>query len=699
MKCYSFLKKKWHKRYLVLDRCMSGKFFRLFSVTLTSVILLFILLYSISHILKGWSAGEVFIQMTNPSPTNKLMDNSDWFLIVTINLFGMFVVNGVLLTLLLNWLTNRRERYLNGYARYGLVKSSRFSVIIGGHSIVAHLVVAVMEKDDVEYIIIQSKRNPNEIRQEIDSQLSDKKKVEKIIIYSGDRTSWHELEDLHITLAQGVYIIGENDSIDNGAHDAFNLKCWDLLRTNLTEPRNIKLPCNILLENQGTFHIFQTTDIDLDDTRTFRFIPFSIEQCWARRVLSGNPLSSNKTIKYIPMDGDDGIGYETPNRVHLVIAGSNQQALSLFFEGAHLAHYPNFLNSKFGNPTTLITIIDRNMKSRLEEMQNRLPHFFSHVKWRFVSAPDVFREEHMVWEWEKEQVYDNMDNLNYLGDNLIDIEFEFIEGDISMSSIRDYLLCSLNSGGKKVGEIMTLAICDDNDHIALQKALSLPEYMYSHTLQILVQQQILSNIIDGIREGNTGAGINRYHKLLPFGMKNEIDCLSLFEEKLPQYVNFAYSKLNQGSSFMNEYEKTKNDIHLFNALVAKEWQQLEQEGGKTCMAKRWSNYYSSDSFFSKMRSVKSKVILGEVITDSIVLEWLSKTEHNRWVMEQLLLGMCPPGKEYANQLPIEDNVLRKKMKRRGIHPDLISNDKLGSTSKYDVEIVKLIPFILNLSSK
>lgn len=697
MKCFLGLKKEWHKRYLVLDRCMSGKFFRLFTFTLLSVALLFILLYYISHILKGWSAGEVFIQMTNPSPTKKLMDNSDWFLIVTINLFGMFVVNGILLTLLLNWLTNRRERFLNGHARYSLVKSSRFSVIIGGHSIVAHLADAIMEKDEVEFIIVQSKRDPNEIRQEIDAQFSDKKKAENVIIYSGDRTSWHELEDLHIILAQGIYIIGENDSIDRGAHDALNLKCWDLLRTNLTEPKNIKLPCHILFENQSTFHIFQTTDIDLDDTKTFRFIPFSVEQCWARKVLSGDYFVPEQAIRrYIPIDGIDGIGYETQNRVHLVISGSNQQAMALFYEGAHLAHYPNFLNPQLGNPTTLITIIDRDIKNKLEEMQNRLPYFFSHIKWRFASAPDVLREDLMEWKWKEERIHDGLHDFNYLGDNLIDIEFEFIEGDISMASIRDYL--SFTSRKKSVNEIMTLAICNDDDQIALQKALSLPEYMYSHTLQILVQQQMSSNIIDGIRKGNTGAGINRHRNLVPFGMKTETDYLSQFEEILPQYINFAYSKLNQGSSFIEEYEKVENNVHLFNTRVAKEWQQLEQEGGKTCMAKRWSNLYSADNFFSKMRSVKNKVSYGEIITDTVVLEWLSKTEHNRWVMEQLLLGMRPPGKEYANQLPIEDKALRTELKRNGIHPDIISNDKLGSTSKYDVEIVKLIPFILHLIS-
>lgn len=703
------LSKIWHRRYLTLDRYMSGKFIKVFLITLSAVMSIFLLLYVLSHYLKGWSAGDVFIQMTNPSPTNRGMDMSEWLLIVVANLFGMFIVNGILLTILINWISNRKERFESGSARYGIIAKSRFSLIIGGHSMTARLAKRIMEKDGLDYVLIQTVRDPSEVRKEISAEIKDPKKAANVIIYSGSRTSWHELEELNAVKANEIYIIGENRSLDGNNHDALNLKCWQLLRRHITKPREHKLACHVMFESQSIFSAFQTTDIDIDDSRTFRFIPFSLYEIWSRQVLIGSRADSGDR-DYLPLDGNDGIGYDSPDRVHLIICGSNKQALSLLSEAVQLAHYPNALNPQRGRPRTLITVVDAAAKECLEGLMCRLPNLFRLARWRYAEAPSGFhpiKDDH--WK-----IYDTVEEINslgnrafpwhdpmkssespysggYLGEDFIDVDFEFIGGSTHTPSIRRYLEDAVEAGGK-----VTLAICDDNPSLALEKALSLPDSVYAKAMEILVQQRVSSTIVEGIRHGKTGSDHSKYSRLRSFGMVVDTDYFGLFEARLPKYVAYAYDAINRGSTFEEEYRKA-GSLEEFNRIVDESWLAMEPDGGKTCIAKRWSNFYSADNFRSKLRACGGSVKSGEIIRDDAILDVLARTEHNRWVMEQLLLGMAPPPREYADRLPLEDSALRKALKSRGIHPDLISNDRLGSTSRYDVEIVRIIPLAIALS--
>ena len=694
---------------------------RIFLLTFGGVVGCFILFWILSYTLRGWSAGDVFIQMTNPTPS-KLMDQADWFLIVSINLFGLFVVNGILLTLLVNWISNRRERFLNGTARYEIVRYSNFSVIIGGHPMVARLASRIMEKDDLDFVLIQTLRYPADLRKEIYAEIKDTKKAADVIIYSGDRTSWHELEELNLVKAKEIYIVGEQYEIDNGTHDSTNLKCWELIRTHITEPKNIQIPCHIMFEERSTFSAFRTTDINIDDTKTFRFIPFNPYETWTQKVTVGLPFNSKEdknSIDYIPLDGRDGISYYADERVHLIISGTNKMASTLLTEAAHIAHYPNFFNPELRKPRTLLTVIGEDVEKEFFSLMSSIPNLFYLVRWRFIRAPKGIHST-SDGEW---KIYDSLKNINqkdnitfpwhdpmfspsypspffggFLGTDFIDIDFEFIEGSLSMPSIRKYLIDSCQTSAEnETKDKLTLAICNDNPSEALASAISLPEEIYSNALQILVEQKNSATMVETIRKGATGIESAKFNRLRPFGMILETDYLGLFEARLPRYVAFAYDSLNRNSSFMKEYDKT-SDIESFDVLVDKNWLNMSREGGKSCIAKRWSNFYSANNFYPKLRAVASALGDESEIKDSFILEILSKTEHNRWVMEQLLLGMTPPGKEYAEQFPIEDSEVRRILKSRGIHPDLISNDKLGKTSQYDVEIVKIIPLAIHLSN-
>ncbi len=69
------------------------------------------------------------------------------------------------------------------------------------------------------------------------------------------------------------------------------------------------------------------------------------------------------------------------------------------------------------------------------------------------------------------------------------------------------------------------------------------------------------------------------------------------------------------------------------------------------------------------------------------------------MLEQLLLGVKPVDPGYADKLPVEDDALRTQLKSRNIHPDIISNSKLGITKEYDQGIAEAIPLALKIAAK
>lgn len=83
-------------------------------------------------------------------------------MMVLTNIAGIILINGLLLTCLVNWVFERRERFAKGESRYDNIRDTKFAVIIGGHRIVASLAKDLIGK--YEYVLIQSQRNPEKLR-------------------------------------------------------------------------------------------------------------------------------------------------------------------------------------------------------------------------------------------------------------------------------------------------------------------------------------------------------------------------------------------------------------------------------------------------------------------------------------------------------------------------------------------------------
>jgi len=720
----------WRRIFLIIDYIMSGSFMRLFGIVVAVSILLFGLVCLICYFTVGWNPGEVFIQLTNPARHEFQYSSAEWLPIILTNLIGLFVLNGLVLTIFVNWVSNRKYRYTNGEARYLYVQSKRFSVIIGGHKMVAGLANSLIHRDTIDYVLVQTKRNPEIVRKEIYAEIKDEKLARKVIIYAGDRTSWHELEELQLDKAQEIYVIGEPFNMDKTSHDAINLQCWKLITDNLTLPKETKIPCHVMFEYQSTFSAFQFTDLKLEQSKTFRFIPFSLYETWAQQVLIGKNVSGE--LNYIPLDGWSGLPFSSHERVHLIVVGMSKMGIALAIEAAHIAHYPNFNNKHTGRPRTLITFIDRNAKREMLFFMGRFRELFQLARWRYIKAPDeVIRPADDSWN-----MYDTIRQIaersnkrypwhdpltdedfrspyrgKYLGEDFIDIDFEFIEGDVALPSIQKYIEDASADNSDKINELnkengtslpvntskTTIAVCLPVAAEAMSAALYFAPSVYKDAQEILVQQQESGDLVNTVRYGLTGEDESRFRILKPFGMIDKCDYLSRINSILPKLVAYAYECLPQ-STLAKEYRNTPN-IAEFIKVVEDNWLNLSHDKGKSAIAKRWSNVYCANSFDTKIRAVGVDLLTEDNLMDDMTIKQLAKVEHNRWVIEQLLLGIRPVDRSFAGKLPINDDATRRELKRNNMHPDLISNEMLGVTQMYDEEIAKIIPLAMAIAKQ
>lgn len=710
--------------FLKLDRYMSGNFTPIFLWSLGLSALIFCVLWGFAMIVTDWSAGDAFMQMSNPfvkEPDARQPDLWEWLAIVVFNLFGLFVLNGIILTLLVNWVSNRRERHEKGEARYENIFKSRYAVIIGGHKIVASLARDLISKPDIDYVLIQTQREPALVRKEITAEVDNRKTLHNIVIYSGDRTSWHELEELHLDKAKEIYIIGETRDIDRSSHDAINMQTWEIINQHLSTPpseeKRQRVPCHIMFEYQSTFKAFQITDLKLQDSRLFSFIPFSLYENWAQQVLISNIKDHDGEPFYLPLDGKEGISYDSPERVHLIIIGMSKMGTSMAYEATQVAHYPNFNNPGMGRPRTLITFIDRNARREMLFTMGRSRNLFKLARWRFVEAPEeIFPTSEEPWqiydsssriEKNENKIYPWNDPLTdpdlhspyyggYLGEDFIDTDFEFIQGDIALPSIQKYL--SDACGDKK--SKTTIAVCFPIAVETMSTALYFEPSVYEDAQQIWVYQPESGALTEAIRYGLTGRGYEKYRKLRPFGMIEKCDYFERMNSVMPKLVAYAYACLSADgySSFAEKYFKSRS-VSEFIAEVDRYWKDITQEDGKSAVAKKWSNIYCANSFPIKVRSMSIDIDKEGVLEDLGIIMKLAETEHNRWVMEQLLMGFGPVDKNYSGKLPVEDREERNRLKSMNIAPDLISNSRLGKTQAYDMEIVKIIPLAFQIAKK
>ena len=535
-------------------------------------------------------------------------------------------------------------------------------VIIGGNEIVPELVRQLLSEDESLYVLIMTNREVSSLRKRVASLLGDDE--ERVVIYSGERVLREDLNHLQIERANSLYIIGEELDIEQSGshHDVKNMECVKLMGdilshvseyiTAINTKRREKLLCRVMFEYQSSFSVFQFTDVDSNISSVLDFRPFNYYETWAQNVLIC-PHLDLKTMnpKYLPLEGACPITEDSSNTVHLVVVGMSRMGVALGIEAAHLAHYPNFVKNPGKGLRTRITFIDSVARQEMQYFQGHYKELFAVSRWRFMEAGDndIYYNEtgHIPYDADDQDwrnpLFDQNSHSPYrdvegysLGKDFVDVEWEFIQGNLEMPSVQ----CYIRDAARKENVKLTIAICFPKDNASFAASLYLPDEVYdeeNNVVQVLAYQPYGDAMCSSFKERVEMAGsvqahrhnnFNQFAKLKAFGMMDTCYNISK-QQKMERVANLLWKQYDQtyGGRIGG-----RNDLRK---MFGKE---TPLKAGKSLAARQWSNTYAATHLWTKLRSVKWD---GKSDIDDATLDILARLEHVRWNMEQLLLGFAP----------------------------------------------------------
>lgn len=643
----------------------------------------------------------VLYHFIDPGNQHMSSDGCARFCALVIALLGCVFMNGILISAFVGWYERFVDNWRNGLARYDKLLRKcnlNFVVIIGGNEIIPNIVKQIFQRaDKPKFVLLQTTQNVEELRKHLLSFLTAQEE-ERVIIYSGDRTSKDDIKDLHLECAKEVFILGDSleDDYRRSHHDAINMNCLQLITEELKDTNREKgneLVCKVLFEYQTTFSIFQFSDISTQIAGKIDFRPFNYYELWAQRVFVNCACfaKSDLTCGYLPLEGKYPITVNSDQFVHFVVVGMSKMGVAMAIEAAHLAHYPNF--NENSALKTRITFIDANCREEMGYFQGRFKHLFALSRWRFVKSEgnnDFYHSR----DWENADFFEKN---TYLGKDFIDVEWEFIEGGIESKEVHNYLKMAARNEQAR----FTLALCLPQDNQSVAASLYLPDEVYENAIQILVYQRHNSAIIDSISKDYY------YKKLKVFGTLSDTydddqqNTAWHIAKILDNQYFKMYNEVNAKNIIKNKADQDKTDLDKKDQ--AKKNQPEKNKGsvrGKSEAAKKWSNIYNANTIWSKLRSI-CYACRQEI--SSADIESLARTEHNRWVLEQLLLRFRALTQEE------QENVRNGKLDKEKLkgekmaHVDICSFDKLKEVDEivcqYDEGFIKIIPSILEECNK
>ena len=507
--------------------------------------------------------------------------------------------------------------------------------------------------------MIQTSQDVEEFRRRLFSALEINQQ-KRIIIHYGNRNSKSDIEQLHLEKAKELYIIGEESRTDDmeSYHDTMNMKCLDLVyeevekishfkkieKENGKESIDNRLLCRFMFEYQTTFNVFQYSPISENIKKRINFKPFHYYEMWAQKVLVSKTLDKTSDYEYLPLEGEEGIKKDDSDYVHLVVVGMTRMGTALATQAALMAHYPNFVTKGI---RTKITLIDENADKEKNFFIDRYDRLFALSNW---SYKEMVRSESGADKLETVFTHTPIEH-DYLGGDFLDVEWEFIQGTVAQLKLQQYIEDCASKTKK-----MTIAICKDEPSRCLAAALNLDWRIYDKALQVLVYNRYDDALIKQIKPTVKTNFVTPFgNKLKAFGMATECYC-----EELLSDVDFIAQEFNK------VYGKVSAVI-----TASKSKQITFQSKGKSPVAKNWSNIYNANTLWTKLRCVK---IEKETI-DAEDIDILAKVEHNRWVIEQLIMSyrhLSPEEQEQASKDANEKEWLKGEM----AHLNICSNEKL-----------------------
>lgn len=341
------------------------------------------------------------------------------------------------------------------------------------------------------------------------------------------------------------------------------------------------------------------------------------------------------------------ITMQSEKHVHLVIFGMNEIAEMVAIYAALVAHYPNYIRNHMLR--TRVTMIDAEAERKSDFFIKQYQQLFDNSYYRIVKPSEekaVVRFHKPIFEGERE--------------DFVDVEWEFVEAEIWNSEVREKL--KLWAEDEKRLLTVVMANSDEDKNAAL--ALFLPNELYEHSIPIHIYKKL-----------NEG-----YDVTLPL-------------VRMAKNVKYVYEQCYK----QNEVEWSGK--MLWPVEINRE--ERERLWAEESNVKRMSCIYNAMAIPTKMRSLG----LDENDWDKFYdipqqdIEIMAQVEHNRWSVEELILGFRPCTDEEQEKIAADVKKQKAAYKARRIHYDLRAYNDLKSdgTGKpvqvYDLCLTSCLPLI------
>ena len=425
-----------------------------------------------------------------------------------------------------------------------------------------------------------------------------------------------------------------------------------------------RLECYMVLSDPTSLWLLQTVGLPKDIEEKVDVFATTMEDLVAKSILVKLPnlQSDFPALDRIP------IAYDSETTVHIVIVGFSNQAESLALNAALVAHYPNYC--KDTRLRTRITIIDENVYDRRDRLTQRYVHLFDNSYYRTLNLNDTHPQcilHRPMYEKEKRK-------------DFVDVEWEFVNGNIRNDAVRQKL--EEWSGDSR--QLLTVAICHPDFNRNFSEAFGLPQTVYKNEIPVLCHTKG-NNMISVATNGEA------YKSIYPFGNECcDINSLKTLKH-LAQRVNYVYSHCFS----LAPDESITAPSSIDEKVLDKQWKAVGS------LPKQYSNIFNAMTLGTKMHSIGHtsedwKVYYALTMEE---INILTEVEHNRWSVEELMLGYRPATADEKKL--IEADISQKKVLRnKKIHYDLRAFDDLraDSTGKnvnvYDMALTQGIPLII-----
>lgn len=426
-----------------------------------------------------------------------------------------------------------------------------------------------------------------------------------------------------------------------------------------------RLRVHLVLNNQALVNTLRRLPLEKETARNIELYAYTTEDLWSMDVLGikagSKPLLDRRPIKA-----------ESNSRVHLVLFGASAQAESLAIHTALVAHYPNYCrNNRLRTRITWVS--DRLMDFTRFKQQYRGLLENSYTRNVIITEKDVTTST-TVPKYAAERR------------DFVDIEWEFVEG----RSYDDALAYKLCKWSQDEEQQLTIAVCYDDDSRNIDEAIALPLKQSSRPPVILKVKND-----EAVKLLQQGAAFDH---LIPIGVEEGTPASLTAFINMAQYINHAYCNMRATTK-----EEQKNGASTMVVATEpptqEELQRLWNAPGLTT-SKRWSNIYNSFTLNTKMRSLGFAADEWEKLfaINEKEVEIMAEVEHNRWSVEELILGYIPTTSEEHNEI-LADTEKRELYKAEFKHDDLRNYSELGvdssglSVTRYDAGLTRTLPLI------